>query len=80
MADSGSTVSRDGADDTPCDENAWPTPGQLLARILDGTAEERLVLCERMIKSAEQAARCEDCDHRGEIVYLRDQLRNFALR
>lgn len=67
-------LSRDGADDTPLEINVWPTAGQLLARILDGTAQERLVVCAALLTSMKVAARCEECNHRGQIAYLEKQL------
>jgi hypothetical protein len=67
---------RGGADDTPVDRLAKPTPGQLIARILDADIDERLVMAERMLDNADTAARCFEMNHEhqvGELAELRSR-------
>jgi hypothetical protein len=67
---------RGGADDTPVDRLAKPTPGQLIARILDADTEERIALAERMLDDADTAACCFTMNHEdqvGELAELRSR-------
>ncbi|MEV8439164.1 hypothetical protein AB0425_17455 [Actinosynnema sp. NPDC051121] len=78
---------RAGEDLTPREEGAWPTPGQLIARILDApTAETRLKIADALLTNCVTASNCLLADHGGlkseleaaheEIRVLREALRD----
>lgn len=78
---------RAGEDRTPREESAWPTPGQLIARILDApTAEKRLEIADALLTNCATASKCLMADHgallseleaaQEEIRVLRGALRD----
>ena len=72
-------VPRDGADDTPVKEFERFNAGQLLARILDGSAEDRLALCTTLLVDVDTATACRMHDHVDEIQFLRQTQAHLAL-
>jgi len=70
-------VSRDGADDTPREADTEITPGQLLARILNGDKGGRLRLCEVLLRNSRRADECIRRNHEQEIVALKTKYLKF---
>lgn len=79
LVDRALPIIRVGADDTPLPENVVPTPGQLIARFVDGDAEHRLRWAHWMLNSAEEAQRCFQMDHEGAVEY-RAEMRQISAR
>jgi hypothetical protein len=61
---------REGESDEPAAPHTAPTPGQLLRRLNDASAEERLQLVGRMLDANDRAAECFRMDHGGRLEYL----------
>jgi hypothetical protein len=65
-----------GAADEPGEVNTVPTPGQLLRRLADADADQRLEWASRTIENAETVNRCFVHNHVGRIASLERQLRD----
>jgi hypothetical protein len=65
-----------GASDEPGEVNTVPTPGQLLRRLADADADQRLEWASRTIENAETVNRCFVHNHVGRIASLERQLRD----
>jgi len=74
----GGLVARHGADDTPRDPAVHDTPGQLLALILDGSAERRIEICEKFQAAARTGNECFHFDHVGRIELLEHRVRELS--
>lgn len=61
-----------GADPTPPDEGALMTPGQLLHRLNEATAEERLPMASQIVRAMSESGACFQMDHVGQLEYLED--------
>jgi hypothetical protein len=71
---------RVGADDTPRNEAAYPTPGQLIAMMLDKNGPERLRMAERLLNSADCANKCVAAGHEhlaNELHSIRGTLNKY---
>jgi hypothetical protein len=65
-----------GAADEPGEVNTVPTPSQLLRRLADADADQRLEWASRAIENAETVDRCFVHNHVGRIASLERQLRD----
>jgi hypothetical protein len=65
-----------GAADEPGEVNAVPTPGQLLRRLADADADQRLAWASRALANADMASACFVHNHVGRIASLERQLRD----
>jgi hypothetical protein len=65
-----------GAADEPGEVNTVPTPSQLLRRLADADADQRLEWASRAIENAETVNRCFVHNHVGRIASLERQLRD----
>lgn len=69
-----SVVYRHGADDSPVEEGAIPSAGQLLARILDANEAMRIKICTRMLNADAESHRCMRENHLGELEFGRQRI------
>lgn len=70
---------RAGADDTPAPEGTVPTPGQLLAKVLDSSVDERLRFAQWALDAGERSSNCFLMDHEGAVEY-QTEMRQLSSR
>jgi hypothetical protein len=79
VIEEGGLVGRHGVDDTPHDELAdGITPGQLLARILDGNTAQRLKLCRKFLNDSRSSNLCFMHDHTERIDALKQKVHELS--